>query len=341
VLPSILSGREIPSGISVRCRLDSRRGLYLSLWFSVHRRTRTCLRQPENKSTFPPKKDGVLVVPLVTDFPVSSTVPSKDGKIVYAADTNAHIYSFNATTGSRNWKLKTDCGTALSMACDAHDRLFIVTTKGILACIDVHEDSVKAALEGRAKKIREVQDVKEMEIVQPDMDVETVAAVGAGVLVECVHDISDSEVIKIHKALHDRSVSSVEIQGESFQFSTNESDCRFAIIHSLTFIEQNKTKSSKYATWAVAGKKITWVVNGGRWGLVIDDVVDRNGTACVVRVSSDPAQSSVGNGLRKDLTVQFPKNLREVGKKYVVDTLVLAEDGTCYRTQGSIKALKE
>jgi len=286
------------------------------------------------------KNNGSIPVRTTTDVPVSSTTPSKDGATLFAGDVDANIYSFNTTTGSLNWKLRTDCGTALSMACDAQDRLFIVTTKGTLACVDVHPDSIKAALEGRPRKIREVHDVKEMAIVQPDMDVELTKEVGTGVLLDCVHDLSNDEVLKIHIALHDRTVKSVDVQGETFTISTNDSDCRYSVIHQLTFIEQNKTKASKYATMAIDGHKVTWVVNGGRWGLVVDKTVERNGTACVVRVSSDPAQSTAGANLQKDLTVQFPKNLREVGRKFVVDTLVLAEDKTFYRTQGTIKSLQ-
>jgi len=337
VLRSTISDPEILSG---RLKQANWPIPFLTLLFSEHKHILTCFRQPETLCMLPRKNDGSISVRNATDVPVSSTVPSKDGKTVFAADVDAHIYSFDALTGSRNWKMRTDCGTALSIACDAQDRLFIVTTKGTLACVDVHPDSIKAAAEGRAKKIREVHDVKEIAVVQPDMDVEQTKEVGTGVLLECVHDLSNDEVLKIHNALHDRTVKSVDIQGETFTISTNDSDCRFAVIHQLTFIEQNKTKASKYATMAIEGHKVTWVVNGGRWGLVVDKTLERNGTACVVRVSSDPTQSTAGANLQKDLTVQFPKNLREVGRKFVVDSLVLAEDKTFFRTQGTIKSLQ-
>jgi hypothetical protein len=36
-------------------------------------------------------------------------------------------------------------------------------------------------------------------------------------------------------------------------------------IEGLTFVEQNKNKTSHYARMATQGKKITWVVKCGEW----------------------------------------------------------------------------
>jgi len=113
--------------------------------------------------------------------------------------------------------------------------------------------------------------------------------------------------------------------------SINDSDCRFIKTHGVTFIEQNKKKGSKYATMALSGSKITWVVNGGRWGLIIDGAVNNNGTKLKLRPESISYNTS--------WDVQFPIDIREEGARYVVEELIPAVSGSYYRSKGTIKKL--
>jgi len=49
--------------------------------------------------------------------------------------------------------------------------------------------------------------------------------------------------------------------------------CRFVTIDDFTFVEQNKKTDSKYAKMAIEGKAVTWIVNHGKWGLIIDNEI--------------------------------------------------------------------
>jgi Ca-activated chloride channel homolog len=70
----------------------------------------------------------------------------------------------------------------------------------------------------------------------------------------------------------------------------------------------------------------TTTVNGG-----VELVCSREGGKLRMRVVSD--------GYDQSLNVQFPRNIREEGIHYVVDTLELAANGTFYRAVGTIRRL--
>jgi len=68
------------------------------------------------------------------DNRVVSNVSSTDCVSVFAADADQCLYCFDVD-GTRKWKVKLGCGSALSM--DYHnDRIYLVTTEGVLACLD-------------------------------------------------------------------------------------------------------------------------------------------------------------------------------------------------------------
>lgn len=73
------------------------------------------------------------------------------------------------------------------------------------------------------------------------------------------------ELLRIHNAIHDKDVQSVEIANKNHAVTVGRAGCRFVRIEGITFVEQNKNKASQYARMAVRGKKITWIVKCGEW----------------------------------------------------------------------------
>jgi hypothetical protein len=87
--------------------------------------------------------------------------------------------------------------------------------------------------------------------------------------------LSDEDMLKIHIAIHDKSVDKVTIGDVEYDISVGTAACRFVRINDITYIEQNKEKKTKYARMALEGKKITWIVHAGSWGLIVDDSILR------------------------------------------------------------------
>ncbi|ELR12069.1 Chromatin Organization Modifier domain containing protein [Acanthamoeba castellanii str. Neff] len=85
--------------------------------------------------------------------------------------------------------------------------------------------------------------------------------------------LSTDDLMRIHGALHDKAAHEVEVHGHRHAVTVGRAGCRFVRIEGLTFVEQNKNKTSHYARMATQGKKITWVVKCGEWGLIIDGEV--------------------------------------------------------------------
>ena len=93
------------------------------------------------------KADGRIEAVYRCDSAVYSCATSPEGRYVFAGDNASSVYCFTAD-GIRLWKLGTGCGAALSM--QYHDqRLYIVTTDGSMACIDVSEQAITAAHGGQ------------------------------------------------------------------------------------------------------------------------------------------------------------------------------------------------
>lgn len=75
-------------------------------------------------------------------------------------------------------------------------------------------------------------------------------------------------------------------------------------------------------------------VSSNRSGKILVQVVN-DGTKERIRV--DPSET----GFNSDLNIQFPRNLRTPGSKFLVDDLVLNNQGTFYRVKGNILKYKE
>jgi len=133
------------------------------------------------------KSDGTIRTTYDCDASVFSCATAEGGKYVFAGDSHSTVYCF-AEDGTRLWKLGTTCGSAYSM--QYHDnRLYIVTTDGSLACIDVSEAAIAAAQDGTVPEVRDVK-AATIEAVRPTADVATTSEIGDGVLVECVAEPS-------------------------------------------------------------------------------------------------------------------------------------------------------
>jgi predicted DNA-binding WGR domain protein len=116
------------------------------------------------------------------DGTVYSCAAAEDGKYIFAGDSSSSVYCFDRT-GKRLWKLDTTCGSALSMQF-FKDRLYVVTSSGTLACIDVSEAAIAAAQAGTVPKAAAVEAPRDLKAAAVGDTLEAAAA-GEGVLVEC------------------------------------------------------------------------------------------------------------------------------------------------------------
>jgi len=83
-------------------------------------------------------------------------------------------------------------------------------------------------------------------------------------------NVDEETALKIHIAIHNGE-DTVKINGVDHPIGFGRAGCRFVKVGDETYIEQNKDKSSKYAKMAVEGRKITWIIRKGKWGLIMDD----------------------------------------------------------------------
>jgi hypothetical protein len=119
------------------------------------------------------------------DGAVYSCATAADGKYVFAGDNYSSVYCFNEQ-GDRLWKLATGCGSAFSMQF-AEDRLYIVTTNGMLACIDVSEAAIAAAQTGTVPQVVNVKSPK-LDAILPSTTLERVTNTRNGVILQCVKE---------------------------------------------------------------------------------------------------------------------------------------------------------
>lgn len=100
-------------------------------------------------------KQGIHLRDYNTDATVYSCAASKGGEYIFAGDYYSSIYCFNSN-GQRLWKLATGCGSAFSMQY-FEEKLYIVTTEGVLACIDASEQAI---LDAKSGILPEYKDIK-------------------------------------------------------------------------------------------------------------------------------------------------------------------------------------
>eukprot|EP01027_Heterolobosea_sp_BB2_P020434 GEZU01029155.1.p1 GENE.GEZU01029155.1~~GEZU01029155.1.p1 ORF type:complete len:298 (+),score=81.91 GEZU01029155.1:86-895(+) len=106
--------------------------------------------------------------------------------------------------------------------------------------------------------------------------------------------------IKIHLALHDTSKTQVQIPSscgsttETFDITTSTNNCRRVVIRGIPFMQQNPAKKTEQAKMARDGKKVTWIMCGRRWGLIVDDKIVRRCSAIITTTTTTttPAAAS-------------------------------------------------
>jgi predicted DNA-binding WGR domain protein len=125
------------------------------------------------------------------DSTIYSCATANEGKYVFAGDSASSIYCFDEK-GDRLWKLATGCGSALSMQFHS-DRLYIVTTNGTLACIDVSGEAIAAAQAGTVPEVVNIKDPK-LQAVMPSTVLERATDTTSGVMLHCIKEGSHLRV---------------------------------------------------------------------------------------------------------------------------------------------------
>jgi predicted DNA-binding WGR domain protein len=144
-------------------------------------------------------KKGEVVNVYRCDAPVYSCTATHDGTYVFAGDNYSSIYCFqghgvNGTPPpeARLWKLGTGCGSAFSMQF-WHDRLYIVTTDGSLACIDASEVAIQAAQAGTVPASVTIKAPK-LDAISASASLETTSNTSQGIIVECIQEGSQLRI---------------------------------------------------------------------------------------------------------------------------------------------------
>ncbi len=128
-------------------------------------------------------KQGARETVYECDDSIMACAAADDGELVFAGDSVDWIYCFDRA-GKRLWKLKSDCGGAMSM--QHHDgKLYVVTDDGWLACIDISEAAIDAARRGAAPKAKRSKASSNDQATEVRTDLEAASASDEGVLVEC------------------------------------------------------------------------------------------------------------------------------------------------------------
>ncbi|HLZ63054.1 MAG TPA: WGR domain-containing protein [Ktedonosporobacter sp.] len=119
------------------------------------------------------------------DAAVFSCATALQGRYVFAGDSSSSIYCFDQD-GRRLWKLGTNCGSAFSMQY-FDERLYIVTTDGSLACIDVSDAAIQAAQTGTLPQAVNLKAPPVVATPAPTT-LETTTDTTTGVVLECFRD---------------------------------------------------------------------------------------------------------------------------------------------------------
>ncbi|MDX2096148.1 MAG: WGR domain-containing protein [Leptolyngbyaceae cyanobacterium bins.59] len=119
------------------------------------------------------KESGAILHEYHCDTSVYSCATAEDGHYLFAGDSASAIYCFNRQ-GQRLWKGLTGCGSALSMQIWGN-HLYVTTTEGTLACIDVPSLGIHLASENSPR-------------LAPlsATDIATITQTTQGAIVECV-----------------------------------------------------------------------------------------------------------------------------------------------------------
>ncbi|MEL6345302.1 MAG: WGR domain-containing protein [Myxococcota bacterium] len=134
------------------------------------------------------------------DAAVYCCVASEDEQYLFAADCDGAIYCFD-DQGRRVWKMRTGCGSALTMQY-FDECLYMVTSKGVLACVDASDEAVEESRQGSLPTPRDLRPIEQ----NATLAVLSVGAlpqvkdIGTGVVLECSTDGSGALSVRVVSA---------------------------------------------------------------------------------------------------------------------------------------------
>ena len=146
-------------------------------------------------------QDGQLLQAYKADGAVLSCATAPGGRYVFAAASSSTVYCFGED-GQRLWKLATGCGSALSMQY-FKERLYLVTTSGTFACLDVSEAAIAQAEQGAVAPAQVIKAPSgAVTTVQTDV-LEAAPANAEGVLLRCVREGGKLRIRVAQAGYHD------------------------------------------------------------------------------------------------------------------------------------------
>jgi predicted DNA-binding WGR domain protein len=137
-------------------------------------------------------KEGTPLQVYNADNGVFSCATSPNGTYVFAGDSCSSIYCF-AESGERLWKLASGCGSAYSMQY-FQEKLYIVTTDGSFACIDVSENAIKQVQEGTVFTAKTIKAPTETIAMVQSEALETAPPNAQGVILKCIEEGSKLKI---------------------------------------------------------------------------------------------------------------------------------------------------
>lgn len=146
-------------------------------------------------------KEGKPIHVFSADNGIFSCAASPNGQYVFAGDSSSSLYCFSST-GQRLWKLATGCGSAYSMQY-LSEKLYIVTTDGSFACVDVSEDAIRQAKEGQTFVVRDIKAPMPSTDLVTSTLLEPAPANAEGVIVRCIREGSKLRVKVESEGYHD------------------------------------------------------------------------------------------------------------------------------------------
>lgn len=131
-------------------------------------------------------KEGDKLAEMKGEGAFYSCAASDNNEYFFGGDSSSSVYCFDKT-GKRLWKLATTCGSAYSMQYH-NEKLYIVTTHGVLTCIDASAEAIKKAEEGEVPQVKDIKaPTKQVAVANTDV-LEEAADDAQGVLLKCIKE---------------------------------------------------------------------------------------------------------------------------------------------------------
>ncbi|OJJ22085.1 molybdenum metabolism regulator [marine bacterium AO1-C] len=131
-------------------------------------------------------KEGGSLGEMKGDGAFYSCAAAENNEYIFGGDSSSSIYCFDKQ-GNRLWKLATTCGSAYSMQYH-NEKLYIVTTRGNLACIDASAEAIEKAKEGVLPQVTTISKPQQQVAVVNTDELEEADANMQGVLLKCIKE---------------------------------------------------------------------------------------------------------------------------------------------------------